>query len=75
MLRYFRPKLINNPRFWIYDHIYKMIASFSALIAAGAGTVLTKWEPYNQIVPAAFTTLWLIACLFYFSKYARVDKI
>lgn len=74
LLRYFRPKLITHPRFWVYDHIYRMTASFSALISAGAGTVLAKWEPYNQIIPAIFSTIWLIACLFYFSKYAKVKK-
>lgn len=74
MLRYFKPNLISNPRFWVYDHIYKMTASFGALISAGAGTVLVKWEPFNQIIPAIFTTLWLIGCLIYFSKYARVRK-
>ncbi len=71
MLRFFKPKLIKNPRFWVYDHIYKMTASFSALISAGAGTVMAKWEPFNQIIPAIFTSLWLIGCLTYFSKYAK----
>ena len=71
MLRFFRPQLIKNPRFWVYDHIFKMTGSFSALISAGAGTVMAKWEPYNQIIPAIFTTIWLIGCLIYFSKYAK----
>ncbi len=73
LLRYLKPKIITHPKFWVYDHIYRMTASFSALISAGAGTVFSKWEPYNQIVPAVLTTLWLVGCLFYFSKYARVD--
>lgn len=71
MTRYFFPHLIRHPRFWVYDHIYKMTASFGALISAGAGTVLGAWQPYNQIIPAVFSTIWLGGCLIYFSKYAR----
>ncbi len=51
-----------------------MTASFSALISAGTGTVMAKWEPLNQIIPAIFTSLWLIGCLVYFSKYAKVRE-
>lgn len=71
MIRFFIPNLISNPKFWVYDHIYKMTGSFTALISAGAGTVLYKYEPMNQILPAIFSTVWLIFCLIYFSKYAR----
>lgn len=74
MIRFFRPNLISNPRFWVCDHIYKMTASFTALVSAGAGTVFSEYEPLNQIVPAMFSTVWLVSCLFYFSKYARNKK-
>jgi len=75
MLRYFIPNLIRNPRFWVYDHIYKITGSFTALISAGAGAMLEEWQPYNQIIPALFSTIWLIVCLVYFSKYAKAPNV
>lgn len=75
MIRFFIPKLIPNPKFWVYDHIFKMTGAFTALISAGAGTVLSEFKPLNQILPAIFSTLWLVSCLVYFSKYARQEKM
>jgi len=66
--RFLKPNLIRNPRFWLYDHIWKMTGAFSALISAGAGTVFSEYEPLNQIVPAVVTSIWLIFCLVYFPK-------
>ena len=68
IIRYFFPSIIQIKQFWLYEHIYKMTGSFSALISAGAGTVLVAYEPYNQIIPATLTTLWLIFCLIYFPR-------
>jgi len=51
-----------------------MTGSFSALISAGAGTVLSAYEPYNQIIPAIFSTLWLIFCLLYFPRKVKASK-
>jgi len=48
-----------------------MTASFTALISAGAGTIFAEYEPLNQILPAIFSTVWLVFCLIYFSKYAK----
>ena len=73
MLRYAWPTLIRHQRFWVYDHIFKMTASFTALISAGVGTVLTGVGPYAQIVPAILATGWLVFCLVYFAKYARTN--
>ncbi len=70
-LRFFWPKLISNPKFWLYEHIYKITGAFGALISAGAGTVFAAFEPYNQILPASFTTLWLVFCLIYFPRKNR----
>lgn len=71
LVRYFFPNLIRYKRFWIYEHIYKMTGAFTALVSAGVGTVLAGWEPYNQIVPASLSTLWLVFCLIYFPKQVR----
>lgn len=75
IVRYFFPKLIRVKRFWLYEHIYKMTASFTALISAGAGTVFAAYEPYNQIVPAIFSTWWLIFCLIYFPRQMKKGKM
>lgn len=74
LIRYFFPNLIRVKNFWLYDHIYKMTASFSALISAGAGTVLVAYEPYNQILPAIFSTIWLVFCLLYFPRRMKAIK-
>lgn len=74
ILRYFVPGLIKYKRFWIYEHIWKISGAFGALVSAGAGTVFAQYEPWNQIVPAAFTTWWLIFCLFYFPRKVPSKK-
>lgn len=74
-LRYFLPNLIRVKKFWLYEHIYKITASFTALISAGAGTVLAAWEPYNQIIPAIFSTFWLIFCMLYFPRKYFKDLV
>jgi len=68
LLRWFLPSLITNPRFWLYDHIYRLTGAFTALVSAGAGTVLSGFEPWNQIIPAVLSTFWLVFCLLYFPK-------
>ena len=68
IIRYFFPSLIRIKRFWLYEHIYKMTGAFSALLSAGAGTVLTGYEPYNQIIPASISTIWLVFCLLYYPR-------
>ena len=75
MFRYFFPNLIRIKKFWLYEHIYKMTGSFSALISAGSGTALQMYEPYNQILPAIFTTLWLVFCLVYFPRQMKSKGI
>lgn len=74
IIRYLFPNFIQIKNFWLYEHIYKMTGSFSALISAGAGTVLVAYEPYNQIIPAIFSTIWLIFCLLYFPKRIKMKK-
>ena len=71
LLRFFFPNLIRMRGFWLYEHIYKITGAFTALVSAGVGTVFASWEPYNQIVPAALSTFWLIFCLIYFTRPKR----
>ena len=72
MLRYAFPKMISHPRFWLYEHTYKMTSAFGALVSAGMGTVLVAWEPWNQIIPAMSTSFWLIFCVIYFPRKLQV---
>jgi hypothetical protein len=45
---------------WLYEHIYKLLSSHSALFSAFCGTVLPDYKPYSQIMPSIIS-LWLIA--------------
>ncbi|MVM35169.1 hypothetical protein GO755_34415 [Spirosoma sp. HMF4905] len=38
---------------WLYEHIYKMLSAYSALLSAFSGTVLSQYKPYSQILPSA----------------------
>ena len=44
-------------KLWIYEHIYKMIGAFSALLAAFTGTVFSAYQPYSQVLPSVFGVL------------------
>jgi len=74
LIRYFFPTFIPIKKFWLYEHIYKMTASFTALVSAGAGTIFAAYEPYNQIIPAMFSTVWLIFCLLYFPRKMKIRE-
>lgn len=67
-LRVFWPRLVKQPRFWLYDHIFRMTGAFTALISAGLGTVLVGWGPWTQIGPAIVATWWIIFCLVWFPR-------
>ncbi len=41
-------------KWWLYEHIYKMISPFSALLSAFAGNVLPDYQPYSQMLPNIF---------------------
>lgn len=68
LLRYLLPALITSPRFWIYDHLFRMTGAFTALVSAGVGTMMGDWAPWSQIVPASLGTLWLFFALWYFPR-------
>lgn len=44
---------------WLYEHIYKLISAFSAILSAFTGTVLPGFKPYSQLGPSVLC-LWLI---------------
>ncbi|WP_128543689.1 hypothetical protein [Larkinella soli] len=49
--------------FWLYEHIYKLISAFGALLSAFCGNVFPAWQPYSQMVPGLFCLL-MIAYFF-----------
>jgi hypothetical protein len=42
---------------WRYEHIYKMISAYSALLSAFVGTLLPQYKPYSQVGPSTFCLL------------------
>jgi hypothetical protein len=70
-LRYFIPKS-KYQKLWFYEHIYKMIGAFSALLSAFSGTVLYMYKPYSQILPSVFGTLLQIGFIvYYYRKFSK----
>jgi uncharacterized membrane protein len=45
---------------WLYEHIYKIISSFSAIFSAFIGTVLPNYKPFSQIVPSFFCVMLIV---------------
>jgi hypothetical protein len=72
LLRVLWPSLIKYPKFWLYDHVFRMTGAFTALVSAGVGTVMCGWEPWSQIVPAILATWWVIFCLVWFPRRHKV---
>ncbi|MFK7811950.1 MAG: hypothetical protein AB8B59_05615 [Maribacter sp.] len=69
-LRYLIPKN-RYKKLWLYEHIYKMVAAFTALFAAFVGTVLPQYHPYSQFLPSIFGTLLAIGFIVYFYRKNR----
>ncbi len=69
-LRYFLPKDKFKNR-WLYEHIYKMVASFTALLAAFIGTIFPKHKPYSQFLPSILGTILALGFIFYNWKKNR----
>lgn len=47
-------------KWWIYEHIYKMLSAFSALLSAFTGNVLPDFQPYSQLGPSVFILLLVV---------------
>ncbi|GAB3849147.1 hypothetical protein GCM10028822_13100 [Hymenobacter terrigena] len=37
---------------WLYEHIWKMMSTYAALLSAFTGTVLEAYKPYSQFLPS-----------------------
>ncbi len=43
-------------RFWLYEHIWKLMSTYGALLSAFSGTVLSEYQPYSQFLPSVLVT-------------------
>jgi hypothetical protein len=74
-LRYFIPKQ-KYKTLWLYEHIYKMIGAFTALLAAFSGTVFKSYQPYSQIIPSVLGILLQVGFfVFYYRKNVKIREI
>lgn len=68
-LRFFIPKK-KYGNLWLYEHIFKMIGAFTALLSAFSGTVFEVYQPYSQFLPSVFGTVLQIGFIsFYYRKF------
>ena len=71
-LRYLIPK-DTYKNIWLYEHIYKMIGAFTALLSAFSGTVFENYQPYSQFLPSVFGTLLQIGFItYYVRKFKKI---
>lgn len=56
---------------WLYEHIYKMMSAYSAILSAFSGTVLSGYKPYSQILPS---TICMGMIVFFIWKRARHQR-
>lgn len=69
--RYFIPKT-KYGKLWLYEHIFKMIGAFTALLAAFSGTVFSNYQPLSQILPSAIGTILQIG---FITSYIRNNHL
>ena len=67
LLRYLIPRT-RYKTLWLYEHIYKMVAAFTALFAAFIGTVFPQYHPYSQFLPSVFGTTLAMGFLVYWKR-------
>jgi len=61
-------------KLWFYEHIYKMIGAFTALLAAFIGTVFPSYQPYSQVLPSAFGIVLQIGFLTYYYRHRNLIR-
>ncbi len=71
LLRYFIRK-DRYGKLWLYEHIYKMIGSFTALLAAASGNVLPESaQPESQYMPSLIGTMIAVGFIMAFRNKLR----
>ncbi len=74
LLRYFIP-VSKYKGLWLYEHIYKIIAAFTALFSAFVGTVFPQYHPYSQFLPSIFGTSMAFIFMYYYYRKSKSDKL
>ncbi len=69
-VRYLIPKKTYKGM-WLYEHIFKMIGAFTALLSAFLGTVFDKYQPYSQFLPSLIGTLLQIGFIIYYKNISK----
>ena len=59
---------------WLYEHIFKMIGAFTALLSAFSGTVFEDYQPYSQFLPSVLGTLLQIGFIVYYIKKNKGNR-
>lgn len=73
LLRYLIP--INKyGNLWFYEHIYKMIGAFTALLAAASGNILPDYKPYSQFLPSILGTCLAIGFIVYYYRKESIQR-
>jgi hypothetical protein len=72
-VRYLIPKKTYK-NIWLYEHIFKMIGAFTALLSAFSGTVFENYQPYSQFLPSVFGTLLQIGFIVYYVRKFKKNR-
>jgi hypothetical protein len=56
---------------WLYEHIWKMVSTYSALLSAFTGTVLAAYRPYSQFLPSVLGTAVALGFMAYAYRQRR----
>ncbi|MBO2008131.1 hypothetical protein [Hymenobacter negativus] len=62
---------------WLYEHIWKMMSTYAALLSAFTGTVLAAYQPYSQFVPSVLGSVaaWGFMGMVYWQRRKRVADL
>lgn len=73
LLRYLIPRN-RYGNLWFYEHIYKMISAFTALVAAASGNILPDYKPYSQYLPSILGTCLAVGFIVYFYRKKSIRR-
>ena len=59
---------------WLYEHIWKMISTYAALLSAFTGTVLADFQPYSQFLPSVLGTVVALAFMLHTYRQRRQPR-
>jgi hypothetical protein len=60
---------VRMQQWWLYEHIYKMVSAFSAILSAFTGTVLPDYKPYSQVAPSGICMMLIV--FFIYREYRK----